>query len=107
MKRRPPRATRTDTLLPDTTLFRSARNREVERLAAACARALADRLLQLARAQGAGVEHHVCPVAQGFEQFALGPDAVCKRAVLRHRMSASCLVVTPLDRKSTRLNSSH
>src|SRR3546814_16949529 len=30
MKRRPPRSTRTDTLFPDTTLFRSDLGREVE-----------------------------------------------------------------------------
>src|SRR3546814_7446783 len=30
MKRRPPRSTRTDTLLPSTTLFRSERRRELQ-----------------------------------------------------------------------------
>src|SRR3546814_7085156 len=37
MDRRPPRSTRTDTLLPNTTLFRSSGRREGERAATALA----------------------------------------------------------------------
>src|SRR3546814_13185674 len=74
MIRRPPRSTRTDTLLPYTTLFRS------------CAAAL------LHPAALWGDEGH-------------RPDGDARRELAR-RTAFACLSES-LDRKSTRLNSSH
>src|SRR3546814_1515653 len=112
MKRRPPRSTLTDTLLPYTTLFRSherpgARGRDDERRiptqgedaesrrvlrAGPAARRVQPALhaeLRAAERQGRGGEE-ADPVAG-----AVGAKPSC--AAVRRR----------LDRKSTRLNSSH
>src|SRR3546814_18513771 len=86
MIRRPPRSTRTDTLFPYTTLFRSGRDQriaaEAEDHAGGVHRA------EAAEARPGRVERHVRPGEQGGD-----PDAEA------HAHDG--------DRKSTRLNSSH
>src|SRR3546814_3100682 len=101
MIRRPPRSTRTDTLVPYTTLFRS----DADESLLAVDRQRAD----------ARLEHQVGLVARGDQPAAVPQDAVPQR---RHQILAvGALDVAGvdedlaadrhLDRKSTRLNSSH
>src|SRR3546814_1487559 len=88
MIRRPPRSTRTDTLFPDTTLFRS---------------------------QQLPFVHFLVPPVSGAERQVLLPKHRDKHAAsrgsLRGRRSESdrspCPARRRRDRKSTRLNSSH
>src|SRR3546814_12062079 len=80
MIRRPPRSTRTDTLFPYTTLFRSIRDDDLARIQAAT-----DLPLNLEMA---------------------ATDEMLEIA-LRHMPHAACIVPEKRDRKSTRLNSSH
>src|SRR3546814_14782365 len=97
MIRRPPRSTRTDTLLPDTTLFRSKTpfdqivdlDRRNHR--PLVCRPLADRPDMAV--------HHDAPA---FEQRSEG--YVVEVSVDIHVLKAR---LERLDRKSTRLNSSH
>src|SRR3546814_17388697 len=97
MIRRPPRSNRTDTLLPDTTLFRSARQPARRRGGDAF---LAVRRLGRGAAGGgkAGVLGPVPP-----RSLARPPGQPPPVRALREddRREAG------LDRKSTRLNSSH
>src|SRR3546814_14687037 len=106
MKRRPPRSTRTDTLFPYTTLFRSpghtirrAARRQQARGAAADAQTATFRLLHQDDAdhhrgderlqdeyEGEKAGHHIFPNSRGLTRTALAAH---------------------IDRKSTRLNSSH
>src|SRR3546814_15095194 len=96
MIRRPPRSTRTDTLFPYTTLFRSAlferveRSAEVDVIGKPAEYERGDRLdsrgLRLGDAVGRFAQMNA------FDIIARGVDGV------GHRL---------LDRKSTRLNSSH
>src|SRR3546814_6248521 len=115
MIRRPPRATRTDTLFPYTTLFRSldlAAPNRADRIAAdeagddvgaAGDRRQADVVLDVAvdvvealrhqRRAGRGDEPHAGEVVSGLRveaRLVQGIDVLCRR-----------------DRKSTRLNASH
>src|SRR3546814_14029517 len=97
MIRRPPRSTRTDTLFPYTTLFRSGRSEY-----AACL----DVVKRLAMARpdiGFTVEHDGRRVldVQG------GQDQLTRVAALTQRDLAANSIGVDLDRKSTRLNSSH
>src|SRR3546814_10904434 len=109
MVRRPPRSTRTDTLFPYTTLFRSP----------AIPKARPPRPLRSDRIPAKDVLAHVRPVEIGPERRdgmigdalrrpALGAVDRPQRAALRHQ---EYLVGTHrehlADRKSTRLNSSH
>src|SRR3546814_12698588 len=92
MIRRPPRSTRTDTLFPYTTLFRSeAVFDEIERIVGDAVRQ------RLAVARHA---HHL-PVRLGLHEIRL--------ALARHRLAVDVqdAVEHLEDRKSTRLNSSH
>src|SRR3546814_9201234 len=97
MIRRPPRSTRTDTLFPYTTLFRSiqraavevARERAEQLHDVAAHQRLAAGQAQLAHALAHEGAAHAVELLQG-ENLRLGQE----RHVLR-------------DRKSTRLNSSH
>src|SRR3546814_9679444 len=104
MIRRPPRSTRTDTLFPYTTLFRSRvlrqRVRRIDRPAARC-RAMPFGTLRVdPLIEGEAPEHEVEALAADIiAQFLR--ILVLLRGVLRlgdHRQA---------DRKSTRLNSSH
>src|SRR3546814_16788982 len=88
MIRRPPGSTRTDTLLPYTTLFRS---KVRTHLAALTAKYAADRLDALASAKGITL--------RGTPEVLF----VCVQNAGRSQMAAAYL----RDRKSTRLNSSH
>src|SRR3546814_18821023 len=93
MLRRPPRSTRTDTLFPYTTLFRShglRRGRGLARRADGLDRLLpADHPRGGARSPAAAVDDETLP-AEG----------------VRGGLAGGALGVAP-DRKSTRLNSSH
>src|SRR3546814_17943438 len=82
--RRPPRSTRTDTLFPDTTLFRSS----------SVITAIAD---DLAGTDSRALFLHV-PLARYIETILAGEASM-----------AETLAQAParIDRKSTRLNSSH
>src|SRR3546814_20266866 len=100
MLRRPPRATRTDTLFPYTTLFRSIRRTALDVVGA---------FDEVAFAEGYGEENDFCQRAQaaGFR------DLIAGNVFVAHARSKSFGVTrrTALgevgDRKSTRLNSSH
>src|SRR3546814_8582536 len=115
MIRRPPRSTRTDTLFPYTTLFRSPVDVAPPRLAAAADQGMAAGLEADRRQRGAQVTQTgdrlpvqtsfpglsgvaqarlATPAATGF-LIPLGVD-LQRRRVAGHQ-----------DRKSTRLNSSH
>src|SRR3546814_18688401 len=97
MTRRPPRSTRTDTLFPYTTLFRSlddVANAGVPALGAA-------EHLDAHHFLGAGVVGHV-EVALHLDH---GSASFIRPRARRSRPRASSWSST--DRKSTRLNSSH
>src|SRR3546814_1893394 len=113
MRRRPPRSTRTDTLFPYTTLFRSRgaedpvaqlrrkirRRRDLDDLLALTLDA-AFALPEVADGAGAVADHLHLDVTGAREQ-ALGIEVAVAE-------SGACLGRAPLeDRKSTRLNSSH
>src|SRR3546814_15148799 len=85
--RRPPRSTRTDTLFPYTTLFRSARHGKDMHLVAS------DKLTKL-------FAQHIIWVGGNMVKLVHRDQAVVERlhAEALHREA---------DRKSTRLNSSH
>src|SRR3546814_12884364 len=92
MIRRPPRSTRTDTLFPYTTLFRSRERHESER--------------------GAGRIIRPCPTgASAADRFPAekdkGPASAGHLFAASHRRSPDHAGAPLLDRKSTRLNSSH
>src|SRR3546814_20310158 len=84
MIRRPPRSTRTDTLFPYTTLFRSA----ALELAQDGEDLVGGALLHLRHHRGGGASHEALADSQG------GPAGIGSRQGRE-------------DRKSTRLNSSH
>src|SRR3546814_11763048 len=87
MIRRPPRSTRTDTLFPYTTLFRSYRRRTLSLEAEA--------------------QHLVVECLARHSEALGGPAAV--EAVPPQSVDDAVLLAAAvgLDRKSTRLNSSH
>src|SRR3546814_12933599 len=98
MRRRPPRSTRTDTLFPYTTLFRSpdtqARlNEELDDVRRNAANALGNG--QLERAQ------------EGYRLLADAGQQADADAGLQRVAAAWAHRAETLDRKSTRLNSSH
>src|SRR3546814_19612213 len=99
MIRRPPRSTRTDTLCPDTTRFRSVLIAAAEgRLAEGDGRALRD-LRQVER----GTDSFAAA-----EQVSMLPKDRPAETVGRGIACADADgAVLALDRKSTRLNSSH
>src|SRR3546814_7562439 len=112
MIRRPPRSTRTDTLFPYTTLFRSPRagtriaeleRRARDRAAAQIASEHVERRPPLERRNAAvapaDAEGDLVAVDDAQETGAIGPQPPPQRlGADRHDRS---------DRKSTRLNSSH
>src|SRR3546814_1944710 len=116
MIRRPPRSTRTDTLFPYTTLFRSA-----AALPPPCHASgfRSPRSSTTATADWSGAalglhvrrqETHVVGLAERDAELA--QDRVCRGDVevqVRHHVLAHVLAARKLavDRKSTRLNSSH
>src|SRR3546814_15131389 len=99
MIRRPPRSTRTDTLFPYTTLFRSVDVIDAK----------GNQVLQILLADG-GARRRLPGYGQGaqpkFQTFHNLPGAVLT-AGDRDQAVISVHGGLPLDRKSTRLNSSH
>src|SRR3546814_17801892 len=106
MIRRPPRSTRTDTLFPSTTLFRSVEALQVLRVVEGDGdRRLAARLGHLSRADAGQVAVDLIDVdvTQGNARQ-LDDDG----GQLVGRMTGACIELhNVVDRKSTRLNSSH
>src|SRR3546814_21058090 len=101
MLRLPPRSTRTDTLFPHTTLFRSAALRNHFRGADLC--------------EGNTSLLRAIPIERGFRIGYLrvaGPEALALALALddrdrSHTVDFTAQFVSGPDRKSTRLNSSH
>src|SRR3546814_11036017 len=93
MLRRPPRSTRTDTLFPYTTLFRSQRLKELVpevKIVEAHGRMAATRLEEIMTAFYDG-------------QF----DVLLSTTIVESGLDVPSANTMILDRKSTRLNSSH
>src|SRR3546814_20669476 len=100
MIRQPPRSTRSDTLLPDTTLFRSDRDEEAQ----LCAETRARR----ERRARTRLEHVLSSEPDAEHHFFSGASMAV--TVDAYRKVGGLEPVTALedeDRKSTRLNSSH
>src|SRR3546814_6795373 len=113
MIRRPPRSTRTDTLFPYTTLFRSFHGSAAARPAGAALRPAADRAVALRRPAadpalrrrpGGGVGDHA-----GRRPGGGGRAGRARPRRRRHVGARAGRHGRPAggDRKSTRLNSSH
>src|SRR3546814_2153846 len=105
MIRRPPRSTRTDTLVPYTTLFRSGTGTQ-EGGASSCSQILRDVLEHLVAGRDRLRVHLVSAlrldhVDQFFDDVDVG---AFERALLQ---AAEAVRAGRRDRKSTRLNSSH
>src|SRR3546814_1563212 len=126
MIRRPPRSTRTDTLFPYTTLFRShersddltilrtmsltgALEREIERLILSGELAPGERINEIHLATRFGTSRG--PIREAIRSLeAKGlVEAVRNRGVFIRRLTAeeAIEIYDVRDRKSTRLNSSH
>src|SRR3546814_4386777 len=111
MRRRPPRSTRTDTLFPYTTLFRStaylngkftdSRLEAVTGSAASVRKVMADRGFEHADYVLSGLPFSTLPPG-------VGPK-IAEETAEALRPGGAFLVYqfSPKDRKSTRLNSSH
>src|SRR3546814_15692474 len=98
MRRRPPRPTRTDTLFPSTTLFRSRLDPRLESLA-----------VDAQELGGGFVDQFAMLVEQGEGVADVGFLAE-QRHVQEHQRLTQVVVGAKAaqgDRKSTRLNSSH
>src|SRR3546814_14243430 len=99
MIRRPPRSTRTDTLFPYTTLFRSlGKPRQMTGARAECRRDRQCALEVAAEAQFLGQPHRTVDLYRAFTDDPHGVADLDARGADRLRT---------VDRKSTRLNSSH
>src|SRR3546814_1324493 len=118
MIRRPPRSTRTDTLFPYTTLFRSGRWRRrgqcrcrEDLLESALGRSGREELGEVLRSDAAvGLLLATRAIASPPRQRRLGVVAVAGgRLIQLLRLGALCPLsaLGGVDRKSTRLNSSH
>src|SRR3546814_13525649 len=106
MRRRPPRATRTDTLFPYTTLFRAAEQNAAFEAALATLRKAGARFEPL---ELPGTYWHG---TQGAETLLAAEAAVIVGDLVarfpdRTSTPLKDLVAAGTDRKSTRLNSSH
>src|SRR3546814_9425312 len=122
MIRRPPRSTRTDTLFPYTTLFRShkARAEQAQTLVrfgeqqSAALKTLVETQMQAAEKLRASVEDNLKTLrgenAEKLEQMRRTVDEKLHET-LEKRLGDSFKLVSDrleqVDRKSTRLNSSH
>src|SRR3546814_1414922 len=104
MIRRPPRSTRTDTLFPYTTLFRSPGRFHALRVIGAH---LGAGILQRLDDRDRGRVAHV--VGVGLEGQAEQRDGAAADRSLdrRQNLAAHRALALLVDRKSTRLNSSH
>src|SRR3546814_11950543 len=97
MIRRPPRSTRTDTLFPDTTLFRS--QVPPRQSLAACGESTHQ--AQASRPPNPSKRRNTCPELR-VESFKVRNESFELRVACPEHCNASMA-----DRKSTRLNSSH
>src|SRR3546814_13882240 len=97
MIRRPPRATRTDTLFPYTTLFRSSewRDRKIRRVEVSD-----NRLHRAQPLDGAATDEDIVVLVGGIALRLARPG---EHGAFRAPLTG----IGPRDRKSTRLNSSH
>src|SRR3546814_1932147 len=105
MIRRPPRSTRTDTLFPYTTLFRSGHPERALGKGLAELHGLGD-LRRVGHQQAAGVQGsggvlHDLPRLRQVEHHAV------EVSLVDALVAVALLDLVALDRKSTRLNSSH
>src|SRR3546814_16397070 len=98
MIRRPPRSTRTDTLFPYTTLFRSAVERRPPRPVARVD--IAVRRGHVQRIDRPQRQRRLDPLGAGAVDIAIGEGAIVVIDLVGR-------VAQERDRKSTRLNSSH
>src|SRR3546814_4028138 len=116
MIRRPPRSTRTDTLFPYPTLFRSTEHRVAQRVQHHVAVAVREHAALVRHAHV--TEHDVVAVAEGVDVVTLADADVhvldpLRRALERdlalpaRRRSRTSALLHAFDRKSTRLNSSY
>src|SRR3546814_19182419 len=96
MRRRPPRSTRTDTLFPYTTLFRSLDLHAFLGL---------DRLVQAVGP--AAAVHHAAGEFVDDDDLAVLDDIIGVELEHHDGLERLVDVMDDLDRKSTRLNSSH
>src|SRR3546814_7403451 len=109
MIRRPPRSTRTDTLLPYTTLFRSAQSP----LKKSAPKAPAERLvkdIRRATRRHFSAEDKIRIVLEGLRGEDSIAELCCKDVIaqsLYYTWSKEFMEAGKRDRKSTRLNSSH
>src|SRR3546814_4206685 len=112
MIRRPPRSTRTDTLFPYTTLFRSPRAKAArsDLRSGRCVQRFQRRIIGIALGIAA-VEGRTVPgversaQADSFDQVGIGDERTPKGD--RVRQPLAHFLLGGRDRKSTRLNSSH
>src|SRR3546814_7815404 len=104
MIRRPPRSTRTDTLCPYTTLFRSGR---CDTLAVFVDHALAVFLDERAALRRQQVEHVLGRSAEPDALRADDDGSVDQDRMRHHGIEQLRLAQSRVDRKRTRLNSSH
>src|SRR3546814_18050337 len=96
MRRRPPRSTRTDTLFPYTTLFRS--RPKVERIQA--------KIKRQKRGKKPGVMQAL-EILRGVLTWASGEAPKIKPQNVEPLTVDPEIILRDADRKSTRLNSSH
>src|SRR3546814_19707980 len=100
MIRLPPRSTRTDTLFPYTTLFRSVDLTEATMVASASGEWFDPASFRTQYATGLLTRMSVEAAAAFIQSERILLDAEIRQETSVH-------LQTPLDRKSTRLNSSH
>src|SRR3546814_1741815 len=110
MIRRPPRSTRTDTLFPYTTLFRSRPDAHIELRAVGARRErfgpmMIDRRGQLGDFLAWRADARLAVAVREAEQGALVRDI--EAAVHEREAVGRVEILDEGDRKSTRLNSSH
>src|SRR3546814_13448876 len=103
MIRRPPRSTRTDTLFPYTTLFRSERHTPKPKGQDASGK----RQRHAAEDQNGIAGGAKSAVEQQEDQRETGGDHDRQALPRRNQVLELPTPVDPVDRKSTRLNSSH
>src|SRR3546814_5262696 len=102
MIRRPPRSTRTDTLFPYTTLFRSPGRADAVLFGGQHTIAAPLRITAVAAADEA-VEIDRCAAREGQDDIFVEVGQVD----VERDVHAADVVIVDEDRKSTRLNSSH
>src|SRR3546814_17156083 len=103
---RPPRATRTDTLFPDTTLFRSGQRVDIHQRFEYQHLAVDPAIGNGAGGIG-GAERTDQHLALRMDRRAAGIAELIPAAHVRSRQLMAMIGFDRQDRKSTRLNSSH